>query len=52
VTAFFLELLANALALGLGQVVNEQLAIKVIDFVLDADREKGTRMWSARSTES
>ena len=38
--AILLELLADALALELGEVVDEELAVEMIDFVLDADGEQ------------
>src|SRR5450432_2951033 len=38
--AFLLELLADALALHLRQVVDEQFALQVIQLVLDAHREE------------
>src|SRR5882672_8557400 len=38
--AFLLEFLADALALELGQVIDEELALEVIDFVLDADPQQ------------
>src|SRR5881227_2084444 len=37
--ALLLELLANALALQIRQVVDEQLAVEVIDLVLDTHRQ-------------
>ena len=43
VLALLLQLLADARALELGQVVDEQLAIEMIDLVLDAYREQAVR---------